>query len=142
MIIPSGEEKTLEKSLFDELEEYKLSVLMADNLITNEQRSAYKKYINDDATKYIDNPPMVLTKEPAYLKSYREGLNKPNTLPARMLYHVREARKITWTDLKDVLTDKYGYRDSGSYAASLRVLYIDGYIKIDGKGDNKFISPS
>ena len=138
MILPSGEEMTLKKSLFDELEEYKLSVLIADNLITQEQLSAYKKYINDDAT----NPPIVLTKEPAYLKSYREELNNPNSLPSRMLYHVREARKITWTDLKDVLTDKYGYRDSGSYSASLRVLYIDGYIKIDGKGDNKFISSS
>jgi hypothetical protein len=56
-----------------------------------------------------------------------------------MLNYIKERKKTNWFEVKNFLTEKHGYRDSGSYSASLRVLLIDGYIKIDGRGENKTI---
>ena len=50
-------------------------------------------------------------------------------------------QNITWIDLKNILIREYGYRDSGSFSASLRVLLIDGYVRINGNGNNKMIIP-
>jgi len=146
MITPNGEKKSLELSLFSELEEKGLNELFKEKLITENQLLTYKKYIDDNATRAINaflvNPMNVSTKEPAYVRSYREMLNKPNTIPSRMFNYIEGCRETTWADVKSILTDKYGYRDSGSYSASLRVLLIDGHINIRGKGDNKIITLS
>lgn len=139
MITPTGEKKELELKLFGELEEKRLNELLKNNSVTENQISAYKKYIDDNANTYLDNPLIPLTREPIYLKSFRETLKNPNTIPSRMLDYIKITKKTTWIEVKNFLTQKYGYRDSGSYSASLRVLHIDGYIKIDGTGENKTI---
>ncbi|NQV15885.1 hypothetical protein HQ531_10545, partial [bacterium] len=63
--------------------------------------------------------------------------------PSRMLQCIKNEPGITWIRLKTTLKDKYGYSETGGgISASLRVLLIDGYISIEGTGDNKRIFPS
>jgi hypothetical protein len=56
-----------------------------------------------------------------------------------MFEFVKSKKKVTWSEIKNHLTNQHGYSDSGSYSASLRVLFVDGYINIEGKGDTKTI---
>jgi len=137
MILPNGEQKALETRFFYEIEEIELDFLLKNNLITIEQHTSYNKYmeIYDDVT--TDYPS---SKEPLYIQKYRAMLNGENTLPSRMLAFIKISKSSTWADVKNFLAMRYGYRESGSLSASLKVLHIDGYIKINGHGDGKVIS--
>jgi hypothetical protein len=78
-------------------------------------------------------------KEPSYIISYRAQLNNPASLPSRIRKYIDDFGVVTWGDLKRVCVEKLGCKSetSGSIGASLRVLEQDGWIKIEGKGDNK-----
>jgi len=78
---------------------------------------------------------------PEYVKTYREMLKKPETLPSRMKEYINEVGSITWRDLKTECVHRFGCKSptSGSIGASLRVLALDGYVKITGRGEDRKI---
>ena len=143
LIIPSGDIKLLELSLFDEIEEQNLLKFLKNGNLTKEQLFTYEKFLSDGLDKSIDaflkNQNTSLKEESPYIGKYRKMLLNGNTIPARMLEFVKKSQKATWVEIKNHLTNIYGYTDSGSYSASLRVLLIDDYIIVKGQGDNKTI---
>lgn len=151
LITPKGKIKQLQLKLFDELEEKNIKNLLEDNLISRKQLLKFNKYIEKDADNYIEHyfqPPVIITsrqhavcKEPHYISNFRKMLNNPNTIPSRMRKCILREQNIAWIDLKNFLIRKHGYRDSGSFSSSLRVLLIDGYVRINGNGNNKIIIP-
>lgn len=151
LITPKGKIKQLQLKLFDELEEKNMKNLLEDNLISREQLVKFNEYIEKDADNYIEHffqSPVIITSrqhavcnEPHYIRNFRKMLNNPNTIPSRMRKCILREQNIAWIDLKNILFREYGYRDSGSFSASLRILLIDGYVRINGNGNNKMIIP-
>ena len=143
LIIPNGEIKFIELNLFDEMEEHNLLNFFKNGNLTKEQLSTYENFLNEDLNKFIEDYPKKPNnpskEEPPYIAKYRKMLLSGDTIPARMLEYVKKDKKVTWFQIKSHLTDIYGYTDSGSYSASLRVLLIDDYIAIEGQGENKII---
>lgn len=82
-------------------------------------------------------------KEPSYIIKYRAQLNNPASLPSKMRNYVEDFGVVTWGDLKKACVEKLGCKSetSGSIGASLRLLEIDGWVRIEGKGKNKRIFP-
>lgn len=142
LIIPTGEIKTLELTLFSEIEEKSIHELLKQNLITKKQLSSFEKYINYNANKsiqdYLKNPKKALLNEPPYVNRYRKMLQHTDTHLECLT--ISKEKKASWSVIKSFLTNEYGYIDSGSFSASLRVLLVDGFINIDGQRDNKIIS--
>ena len=152
MIIPNGEIKNLELKLFCDFGIEKIGELLKNKLITNEQLTKYMKYIEDDAGRYFEDYEEGATRskktrsstsdEPYYIKNYRNMLKNPDTWPSRMLEIIAKEKKISSKKLRDTIVKKYLYSTSetnGSFHASLRLLLVDGYISIEGNGDNKTI---
>ena len=141
-IIPDGKIKTLSSDLFYEIEVRKKQFLLTNNLITPEQSEKLIFCENELNSSRIDHPILKRDsdREPGYIKKYRKMLESPNTIPSIMLRCIKSAGTIRWNDLKKVLIERYNYKESGSFTASLRVLEIDRYIEIDGQGDGKIIS--
>ncbi|MBT3484072.1 MAG: hypothetical protein HOG03_12420 [Desulfobacula sp.] len=137
LILPNGESKCLELDKFHELEEQNLLELLKDGTLTKEQLFKYEEYLNND--DHIEKPINSSTNEPAYIDKFRKMLKNDNTVPTIMFEFVKSKKKVTWSEIKNHLTNQHGYSDSGSYSASLRVLFVDGYINIEGKGDTKTI---
>ncbi|MBM9521266.1 hypothetical protein JWG39_15710 [Desulforhopalus vacuolatus] len=145
MIIPTGEIKDLENSLFKDFEELSLEELLVNDYITRMQIDSYFNYIGKQTERFSDND--LLKKinennEPPYLKSYRAMLSNPDTWPSKMLETIKTKCPITQKRLKEIMDSKYEYSPSeanGSFGASLRMLLVDGYIKIEGIGDSKII---
>ena len=151
MIIPTGEIKVLELRLFSEPE-----IVEADkcrDLLTQEQQESYISHITEESNSYIDflvaNRATLQQRrntigrgEPSYITSYRNMLSNSNTFPSRMLRCIKEEGSISNQKLKNILSKEYGYlsNTSGSFSASLRVLYIDGFVDIKGTGNGKIIS--
>ena len=77
--------------------------------------------------------------DPEYIVKYRNMLKNPDSITSKMLTIIKNSGAITWKNLKKKLMLEYGYKDSGSFGASLRLLELDKYIEIDGKGDDKLI---
>lgn len=82
-----------------------------------------------------------LDDEPEYIRTYREALANPDSLPSKMKKHIEEVGAITWGDLKRVCVERLGYKSetSGSIGASLRVLQLDGHVEIMGRGEDRTI---
>jgi len=78
--------------------------------------------------------------EPEYIVKYRNMLKTPNSVPSIMLAIINSCGVIKWNNLKKKLIREHGYKESGSFGASLRVLKLDGYVKIGWHGDEKIIS--
>ena len=134
-ILPNGTVKDLPLKLFDEVEEVEEWELSEEQLQT-------LKIVKDHEDIY---PKKGYTKshivnEPDYILKYRNMLRSPDTIPSRILDIVKSKGSIKWKKIKNKLIDVYGYNDSGSFQASLRVLKIDGHVKIQGKGEDKIIS--
>lgn len=151
LIIPDGSIKNLEIKLFNNSENRSINELFEKNLITDEQIKTYFNYIDIDANTYLENPDSGRFRvrqelpggdEPDYIKSYRNMLKSQDTWPSRMLKMIETEKNITQKQLKEKIVSKYNYSASdtnGSFHASLRVLFVDGYISADGVGDNKTI---
>jgi len=79
--------------------------------------------------------------EPKYVRSYREMLKNPDSLPSRMRKYIEEVGSLTWADLKKACVQRLGCKTetSGSIGASLRVLELDGHVRITGRGESKRI---
>lgn len=82
--------------------------------------------------------------EPGYVVSYRAMLNNPASLPSRMKEYIESLGVVKWGELKKACVERLGCKSqtSGSIGASLRVLELDGLVRIEGKGDNKRIFSS
>ncbi len=80
--------------------------------------------------------------EATYIERYRRMLPNPNSLPSKIKKYVNERGSVTYSDLKRACVEKFGCKSesSGSIGASVKVLEIDGHIKIEGYGDYKRIS--
>jgi len=78
---------------------------------------------------------------PEYVEVYRKMLKNPESLPSRMKKYINEVGSITWRDLKTECVQRLGCRTttSGSIGASLRVLTLDGYVRIIGRGEDRKI---
>ncbi|RPH52312.1 MAG: hypothetical protein EHM85_03430 [Desulfobacteraceae bacterium] len=142
-ITPEGNIKELASNLFHQIEEQDKEFILTKKLITREQHEKlifYKKALSNDVTNIIPHPQE--QEEPGYIKKYRKMIENPDSIPSIMLKLIKEAGKIPWKDLKKSLIQKYNYKDSGSLGASIRVLEIDGHIKISGRGDDRSISYS
>lgn len=152
LIIPNGTFKNLERKLFDDFKQQSINELFSNNLITKEQIACYLKYVENDADNYFENYNSESTgikyrvssadEEPDYIKSYRNMLKSQDTWPSRMLQVIAKEESITRNKLKDIIATKYNYSTSdtnGSFHASLRLLLVDGYINVEGFGDNKII---
>lgn len=80
--------------------------------------------------------------EPDYVVSYRSQLNNPSSLASKMRKYINDRGSLTWAELKKACVEKFGCISeiSGSIGASLRVLELDGWVRIEGKGNSKRIS--
>lgn len=80
--------------------------------------------------------------EATYIERYRRMLQNPNSLPSKIKKYVNERGSVKYSDLKRACVEKFGCKSdsSGSIGASVKVLEIDGHIKIEGYGDYKRIS--
>lgn len=86
------------------------------------------------ATDFLGN-------EPAYITSYREMLQNPNSLPSRMRSFIDEVGSVSGDELRKVCVKQLGCKSetSGSIGASLKVLELDGHIRITGRARTKKI---
>lgn len=152
LINPKGEIKDIELKFFDKFEIRIIGELLRKNLITNEQLITFRGRITIDADRYFDEYDIVSkgTKtlcpskggEPDYIKSYRNMLKSSETWPSRMLAIVKHKKRITRKNLRDTIAERFDYSTNdtnGSFHASLRLLLVDGYINIEGTGDDKII---
>jgi len=80
--------------------------------------------------------------EATFIERYRRMLQNPNSLPSKMKKYVNERGSVTYSELKRACVEKFGCKNdsSGSIGASVKVLELDGHIRIEGRGDNKRIS--
>jgi uncharacterized protein YjeT (DUF2065 family) len=80
--------------------------------------------------------------EPEYIRTYREMLKSPDSLPARMKKYIDEVGSLSWADLRKACVQRLGCKTetSGSIGASLRVLELDGHVRTTGRGESKRIS--
>jgi hypothetical protein len=79
--------------------------------------------------------------EPEYIRTYREMLKSPDSLPSRMKKYIDEVGSLSWADLKKACVQRLGCKTetSGSIGASLRVLEIDGHVRTIGRSETKRI---
>lgn len=88
----------------------------------------------------IPPPPRSYGKsERGYRESYRRQLENPNNLISKILRYIREQGEVTYAELKSACVSQFGCKSktSGSIGASVTILKDEGYIKIEGRGDNK-----
>ena len=85
------------------------------------------------------NPPMSLGKDKEYIDKYRKMMGNPNNLGPKVKRYIDEKEIVIYKDLKRICVEQFGCKSetSGSIGASVRVLEVDGYIKIEGNGDTK-----
>lgn len=140
LVTPSCETKRLEKSLFNDIEQKDITELMRDHHLTPDQVDIYNEYINDKEKETdVAAPRPTNGIEPEYIRTYRKMLNNRHTMPSTMLRIIKDNGEIKWVDLIEKLTN-FGYVGTGgSLGASLRVLYIDGYVDVHGTGDYKTV---
>jgi hypothetical protein len=79
--------------------------------------------------------------EPEYIRTYREMLKSPDSLPSRMKKYIDEVGSLSWAELKKACVQRLGCKTetSGSIGASLRVLELDGYVRTTGRSESKRI---
>ena len=77
--------------------------------------------------------------EPDYVKTYREMLKNPDSLPSRMKKYIDQVGSVTLRGLKRECVQRLGCKSetSGSIGASLRVLKLDGHVTITGRAEDK-----
>lgn len=142
LIGPDGIIRTLDTKLFEEKEEMDEEHLLSKDLITIKQSNSFH-LLADETGANLQEKKIVMNNsqqnEPEYIHKFRKMMNSPDTIPSLMLKCIKTAGEIRWKDLKNILINKYNYKASGSFGASLRLLEIDGYIEIDGKGEDKTI---
>ena len=140
-ILPNGIEKTLDLDIFHGLEEIEEGLLISKQLISKEQiesLSVRSERVPTERRRIFVRPKK---NEAKYISGYRNLLNNPASIPSRILDIVKQRGRISWNDVKRLLIEKYGYSpESGSLGASLKVLQIDNYIEITGRGEQKIIS--
>lgn len=80
-------------------------------------------------------------KEPDYINRYRAHLSNPASLPSKIREYIDSLGVVSWNALKRACVEKLGCKSqiSGSIGASVRMLELDGWIKIEGRGDKKRI---
>jgi hypothetical protein len=116
---------------------------------SSSKRASANKQDHIQSAQPIPTPPMgqilpekSISKEPDYIRQYRSRLKEPNSMPSRILRHLEEIGSTTRERLQQDCVSKLGYtsKTSGSINASIKVLEVDGYIKIDGNSPNSKIS--
>jgi hypothetical protein len=140
LVTPLRETKTLRKEYFTDYEYKDFNELLKNHLIESEQIDIYTKYINDiEKDADIEAPKPSNGTEPEYVRTYRNMLKNSYSMPSIMLRIIKDYSEIKWVDLVEELT-RYGYVGTGgSLGASLRVLYLDGYVDVHGAGDYKSV---
>jgi hypothetical protein len=140
-ILPNGKVKNFPVQLFFDVEEAEQNILIEKKLLTPEQVKSLNSIKEQE--KSLRRRKVIVRPEPKnnpeYIVKYRNMLKNPDSITSRMLTIIKNSGAITWKNLKKKLILEYGYKDSGSFGASLRLLELDKYIEIDGKGDDKLI---
>jgi DNA sulfur modification protein DndB len=79
--------------------------------------------------------------EPDYIRTFREQLKTPYSLVSRMRRYIEEVGSLSIDDLRKACVQQLGCKSetSGSIAASVRVLELDGYVRTTGRGESKRI---
>ena len=68
----------------------------------------------------------------AYLPSYIQQIYREGTLANKMLNYIRERNCVTWDGIIKEMTEKHGYKESGSLGASFKALETEGIIRVEG----------
>jgi hypothetical protein len=144
LVTPISTILPLKSILFSEPEDMDENSLREAGLLSEEQLSAYYRYIEEHEKELAESSTQTGFKhggaEPEYIRTYRRLLGNPHSMPSTMHRIIEERGRIKWYELKAQLT-KYGYlATGGSPAASLGVLKLDGYVQVEGTGDSKSIS--
>lgn len=144
LVTPRNEIRMLQSSLFSEPEDMDENLLRKRGLLNEEQLDSYYRYIDEQEKELSESASHTAFKhggaEPEYVRTYRSMLNNADTMPSKMHRIVEERKHIKWYKLVEELT-KHGYVGrGGSLAASLKVLENDGYLQVEGTGDDKLIS--
>lgn len=80
------------------------------------------------------------TSEALYRKKFAKQLKNPNSMALRIHSYVQENGEVKCTVLRTFLANKYGYSPtSGAVGACITVLEQEGYIQIEGRGDNRIL---
>ena len=89
----------------------------------------------------IISAPTMPGPEREYVRTYREMLKSPDSLPSRMKKYIDEVGSLSWTDLKKACVQRLGCKTetSGSIGASLRVLELAGHIRTTGRSETRMI---
>lgn len=139
-ILPNGKVKNLPVQLFFDVKEAEQNILIEKKLLTPEQvksLNSIKEQKKSLRKRVIVRPEP--KNEPEYIVNYRKALKNPDSVTSRMLTIIKNSGAITWKNLKKKLMLEYGYKEGGNFGASLRLLELDKYIEIDGKGNDKLI---
>ena len=120
--------------------------------VSNEEAS---RFINEGVKNKIHEKPAVKPQqrhitlssshqnsaEPEYLSKYRIQLNNPKSLLSKIKRHIDKVGNISRGKLKTLCVTEFGCKNktSGSISASIKVLEVDGYITVRGKGDSTII---
>jgi len=150
MIIPDGKIKDLSLKFFGDVYETNITKLYLDGKLTEAQMKSFAIYSEGEtertikeirAVRVLGLPEINRPDEPPYIKSYRSMLKNPDSFPSRMLTVVTEKSSVNCNELKEIMRNRYGYKSdtSGSFPASLRVLFVDGFVDMSGYGDDKVI---
>lgn len=76
--------------------------------------------------------------QPSYLVQFRREVKKPGTQANEIMNFIKEKRKVKMYEIIAHILSK-GYKRSGSQSATIRLLVVDGFITITGRGDNAII---
>lgn len=78
-------------------------------------------------------------KESSYIKSFRNQLKDPNNLISKIKRFIDEKGSVSISELRRVCVDQFGCKSdtSGSIGACIQVLLLDGYIREEGRADNR-----
>lgn len=144
LVTPVSTILPLQCNLFSEPEDMDENILRETGLLSEEQISAYYRYIEEHEKELSEVATQTGFKhsgaEPEYVKTYRKALENPKSMPSTMHRIIEERGRIKWYELKEQLT-KHGYLGTGgSPTASLRILELDGYVQVEGVGESKSIS--
>ncbi len=79
--------------------------------------------------------------KPGYIRSYREMLKSPDSLPSRMKKYIDDVGSLSWPELKKACVQRLGCKTetSGSIGASLHVLELEGHVRTTGRSENRMI---
>lgn len=77
----------------------------------------------------------------AYIPRYRKMMENPDSIPSKIREYIKEKGEVPYDALRKECVKKLGCKSemAGTIGASVKILKMDGLVRIEGKGSSKRI---